>query len=450
MTAVAAFTYPWDVLGDPAAPARLRELGADTAVLAAAYHSATAVTPRHPLHRVVHAPHSAVYYPPDPARWGSAALRPAPQRWCGTADAYGQAARQLRDAGLDVHAWVVLTHNSRLGAAHPEHAVRNAYGDSLSWALCIAQPPVRAYAATLAAEAAVQPGTSGVELESCGCYGYAHAHAHDKTGGVPFGEAARYLLSLCFCPACHDGYASHGADPGQLRVAVRDALEPLWRGNGGGGDGWASVQDLLGAELASATLLQRLAATRSLQQEVIAAVRAEAGQGCRIMLHADPVPYRTGANPGVMADDVLGGDILGGDLPARADGLVIPAAAVSRMAAACPPAGRPPAPALAANHQIISGMGGGGDFTVPPEATEIRLYHPGLASDLDLRAAAVSVARYLATRMFPCPAGEFNTELWRPDGPRVLTNAWATGVSRHRSGQSCSSFLVHSMAGPRG
>ena len=174
-------------------------------------------------------------------------------------------------------------------------------------------------------------------------------------------------------------------------------------------------------------------------------MRAEAGQGCRIMLHADPVPYRTGANPGVMADDVLGSD-----LPARADGLVIPAAAVSRMAAACPPAGRPPAPALAANHQIISGMGGGGDFTVPPEATEIRLYHPGLASDLDLRAAAVSVARYLATRMFPCPAGEFNTELWRPDGPRVLTNAWATGVSRHRSGQSCSSFLVHSMAGPRG
>ena len=403
VTAVAAFTYPWDVLGDPAAPDRLRELGADTAVLAAAYHSATALTPRHPLHRIVHAPHSAVYYPPDPARWGAAALRPAPQHWCGTADAYGQAARQLRDAGLDVHAWVVIAHNSRLGAAHPEHAVRNAYGDSLSWALCIAQPQVRAYAAALAAEAAMQPGTSGVELESCGWYGYAHLHAHDKTGGVPLGEAAGYLLSLCFCPACRDGYASRGADPGRLRVAVRDALEPLWQGDGGGGDGWAAVRDLLGAELASATLLQRLAAARSLQQEVIAAVRAEAGQGYRIMLHADPAPYRAGANPGVTAGDVLGGDIFGGDLPARADGLVVPAAAVSRMAAACPRAGRLAAeglaaPVLAANHQIVSGMGGDGDFTVPTEATEIRLYHPGLASDRDLRTAAVSVGRYLATR----------------------------------------------------
>ena len=393
MTAVAAFTYPWDVLGDPAAPARLREVGADTAVLAAAYHSATALTPRHPLHRVVHAPHSAVYYPPDPARWGAAALRPAPQRWCGTADAYGQAARQLRDAGLDVHAWVVVAHNSRLAGARPGHAVRNAYGDRLGWALCIAQPQVRAYAAALAAEAAVQPGTSGVELESCGWYGYAHLHAHDKTGGVPFGEAATYLLSLCFCPACQDGYASRGADPAKLRVAVRDALEPLWGRDGGGGGDWAAVQDLLGAELASVTLLQRLAAARSLQQEVIAAVRAEAGPGCRIVLHADPVPYRAGANPGMTPDDVLGGD-----LTARADGVVVPAAAVSRMAAAGPRAGRLAASVLAANHQIVSGMGGSGDFTVPVEATEIRLYHPGLASDRDLRAAAVSVARYMASR----------------------------------------------------
>jgi hypothetical protein len=84
-------------------------------------------------------------------------------------------------------------------------------------------------------------------------------------------------------------------------------------------------------------------------------------------------------------------------LPARADGLVVPAAAVSRMAAACQQAGLAHAAVLAANHQIVSGMGGG-DFAVPAAATEIRLYHPGLASDRDLRSAAVSVARYLAAR----------------------------------------------------
>jgi hypothetical protein len=394
MTAVAAFTYPWDILGDPAAPARLRGLGADTAVLAAAYHSTTAITPRHPLHRVVHAPHSAIYYPPSRERWGDAALRPVPQHWCGAADAYGHAARQLRDAGLDVHAWVVLAHNSRLARASPEHSVRNAYGDSLSWALCIAQPPVARYAATLAAEAAARPGTSGVELESAGWYGHAHLHAHDKTSGVGFREAGRYLLSLCFCHACREGYARQGTDPGRLRVAVRDALEPLWSGELGApgaeardGDDWAAVQALLGVEKANATLRHRLATTREFQGRVIAAVRAQAGPGFRVVLHADPVPYASGANPGVVIGDAL----------AAADGVVVPATAVP-AALASHDGPLPPGAVVAANHQIVGRMGGDPDFTPPRGATEIRLYHPGLASGEDLRAAAGSVARYLASR----------------------------------------------------
>ena len=207
-----------------------------------------------------------------------------------------------------MHAWVVVAHNSRLARAFPQHAVRNAYGDSLSWALCVAQPAVRAYAATLAAEAAAQPGTSGVELESCGWYGHDHLHAHDKTSGIGLREAARYLLSLCFCPSCERGYASFGADPGRLRAAVRDALEPLWRGDPGDpgdGDDWAAVQALLGAEQATATLRHRLAAARELQGAVIAAVRSAAGGRGRVVLHADPVSYRAGANPGMVIGDVL-------------------------------------------------------------------------------------------------------------------------------------------------
>jgi hypothetical protein len=299
----------------------------------------------------------------------------------------------LRDAGLDVHAWVVVAHNSRLGRAFPEHAVRNAYGDSLSWALCIAQPAVRRYSAALAAEAAAQPGTSGVELESCGWYGHAHLHAHDKTSGIGLGEAARYLLSLCFCPWCRDGYASRGADPGRLRMAVRDALEPLWRGEpdargqAHNGDNWAAVQALLGVEPANATLRHRLAAARQLQGEVIAAVRAAAGPGFRVVLHVDPVPYRTGANPGVEVDEVL----------AVADGVVVPAAAVPAALASCE-GPLPPGAVLAANHQVVAGMGGDPGFTPPAGVTEIRLYHPGLASDADLRAAADSVASYRAGR----------------------------------------------------
>ena len=76
---------------------------------------------------------------------------------------------------------------------------------------------------------------------------------------------------------------------------------------------------------------------------------------------------------------------------------MIPAAAVP-AAVSAHDGPLPPGAVLAANHQIVSGMGGEPSFTVPAGATEIRLYHPGLASGRDLAAASASVARYLASR----------------------------------------------------
>ncbi|NEC77312.1 hypothetical protein G3I25_38145, partial [Streptomyces rochei] len=140
---------------------------------------------------------------------------------------------------LEVHTWVVLAHNSRLGAEHPHTSVVNAYGDRYPWAPCVAQPATRAYLADLAAEAAVRPGARGTELESAGWYGLAHLHAHDKTGGVGLGDAGQYLMSLCFCPHCREGYDTQGLDPDELAAAVRAALEPVWRGSAPSDGGWA-------------------------------------------------------------------------------------------------------------------------------------------------------------------------------------------------------------------
>lgn len=71
-------------------------------------------------------------------------------------------------AGLEVHSWAVLAHNSRLGGEFPSVTVRNAFGDRYLWPPCIARPEVREYLVTLAAEAAVREHTRGTELESCG------------------------------------------------------------------------------------------------------------------------------------------------------------------------------------------------------------------------------------------------------------------------------------------
>lgn len=402
----AAFVYPWDITGDPAAADRLAATGVAQATLASSYHSTRALTPRHPHHRVVTARHAAVYYPPGEDRWAGRPLRPYPhgRDWAPGEDPWGEAAASLAAAGLDVHTWVICAHNTRLGEEHPEITVTNAFGDRYPWAPCIARPEVRTYVTTLAAEAAVRPGARGTELESCGWYGLEHLHAHDKTGGGHLSGTAAFLMSLCFCGSCQEGYAAHGADPDLLRRRVTGALAPHWAGApapraASRAEERDGIRRALGEELADAVAAWRTAAAGRLQREAVAAVREEArragADGFRVMLHADPAPHRCGANVGVDPAGVL----------SHADGVVLP----------CPPgpdgeAGRaaviePFVPyrrshsVLAANLTIVSGMGGS-PGTLAADAAhaaglgadELRLYHAGLANDDDLRQVTAALA----------------------------------------------------------
>ncbi|MEU6885531.1 hypothetical protein ABZ918_10030 [Streptomyces viridosporus] len=375
-----AFVYPWDVNGDPEAPARIAALGVAQVTLASAYHSTRALTPRHPRHRIVTAEHAAVLYPAD-ERWSGRALRPYPAGDWAPGDAFGEAAAALADAGLEVHTWVVLAHNSRLGAEHPDTSVVNAHGDRYPWAPCIARPATRAYLTDLAAEAAVRPGARGTELESLGWYGLAHLHAHDKTAGVGLGDAGQYLMSLCFCPVCREGYGAQGLDADELAAAVRDALEPVWRGAPSDG-GWPGVEKLLGAAAANATRAWRDETARTLQEAAVRAVREAAPEGFQVLLHADPVSYHCGANAGVDPAHVL----------SVADGVVVPCTGGAGLLAPFTREGREGA-VLAANFTVVSGLGGSPGTLAADAAearrlgaTELRLYHAGLASDGDLEA----------------------------------------------------------------
>ncbi|CAM5644371.1 hypothetical protein [Streptomyces canus] len=379
------FVYPWDVNGDPEAATRIAGLGVQQATLAAAYHSTRALTPRHPRHRIVTAEHAAVLYPTD-ARWEGRALRPYAAGDWAPGDAFGEAAAQLSEAGLEVHTWVVLAHNSRLGAEHPDTSVVNAYGDRYPWAPCIAQPATRAYLIDLAVEAALRPGAAGTELESLGWYGLQHLHAHDKTGGVPLGDAGMYLMALCFCGTCREGYGEQGLDADSLAAAVRAALEPLWQGAPDDG-GWAGVEKLLGAGTAAATRAWRDETARTLQETAVRAVRAAAPEGFQILLHADPVTYHVGPNAGVDPEHIL----------SVADGVVVPCAGGPDLLT--PFARAREDAVIAANFPVVSQMGGSpgtlaADVARARElgATEIRLYHAGLASDGDLDAIREALA----------------------------------------------------------
>jgi hypothetical protein len=380
------FVYPWDVNGDPEAASRIAALGVQQVTLASAYHSTRALTPRHPGHRIVTAEHAAVLYPAGD-RWQGRTLRPYAAGDWAPGDAYGEAAGALGDAGLEVHTWVVLAHNSRLGAEHPDTSVVNAYGDRYPWAPCIARPATRAYLVDLAAEAAVRPGARGTELESLGWYGLQHLHAHDKTGGVGLGDAGMYLMALCFCSVCRAGYGEQGQDADELAAAVRDALEPLWQGAPDDG-GWAGVEKLLGEAKAAATRAWRDETARTLQETAVRAVREAAPEGFQVLLHADPVTYHVGANPGVDPEHIL----------SVADGVVVPCAGGTALLTPFADQRRPGA-VIAANFPVISGMGGtpttlAADAAKARDqgATELRLYHAGLASDADLEAVRSALA----------------------------------------------------------
>jgi hypothetical protein len=394
---LSANLYPWDVDGDPAAADRIAGLGLNEVTLAAAYHSVRAVTPHHPRHRIV-TRDAAVYYRTDLARWRGSRLRPQPAAPSGS---FERAAAQLRAAGIKVTAWAVLTHNSRLGAANPSCAVENAFGDSYPWALCAGSPAVRDYAAALAAEVAALDEADAIELEACGWYGIDHGSAHDKTAGVASSEAG-WLLSACFCEACGRAYTEAGADVGQLRAAVRSAADQILAGRGAeqsapsgdpgrvsrGDPGTISLGDLgiLPSDMADVLLSVRAALARRFLSEVIASVR-EAAPGQPVLVHAHPDPRATGANPGHDPAVLLG--------PGGADGIVLacwdPGAApahVARTAAAAPSGA-----CIAASLLAVAGLGGQ-PWTLGDQAeavgaagaTELRLYHAGLASPADLAA----------------------------------------------------------------
>jgi hypothetical protein len=377
---VSAYLYPWDVDGDPGAADRIAGLGLDGVTLAAAYHAVRAVTPFHPRHRIV-TREAAVYYRPAGARWQGAQLAPVQTDPPGS---FERAAARLSGRGLRVGAWAILTHGCRPGDS-PAACVKNAYGDRYPWALCAASAAVRDYATALAGEVAALDDADEIELEACGWYGIDHGGAHDKTGGAATDPAAQWLLSLCFCPACADGYGRAGADPGELRAAVAAALDTALGWGQAGADALLQT-GLLSEQMTAAADRARADAAAQLLREVIAVVRI-AGPGKPVLVHADPDPRAAGSNPGYDPAVLLG--------PGGADGIVLscwdPVAAgplVARTAKAAPAGAR-----IAAGLLAVSGLGGR-PSTLPGQAeavlqagaTELRLYHAGLANADDLDA----------------------------------------------------------------
>lgn len=375
MTTV-AHAYPWDIVGDPAAAARIAGLGVDAVALAAAYHTVRAATPRHPVHRIVDARHAALYLPVREEAWHGKRLVPAEPSWMDGPDSFGTASRSLRDAGLPVYAWTVLTHSSRLGDAHPELTVHNAFGDRYPYALCPVNEDVVEYCQTLVDEIVCAGNPDGVVLEACGPLGLVHGGHHEKTEGADWGEVHRRLLSLCFCAGCRIAYHDAGIDATDLGHRIRAAV-----------DGEAAPDDMgeaLGAELAAAVLGVRASIARELRRRLVGRVR-DLVPDARVVLHASADPWATGPFATVAPDvgaqvDVFTAMGWSGPGPAEAGIRALrdvagPDARVAAYLLALPPT---PADGAAVAEEARRFAQSG--------VAELHIYHAGLASNRRLAA----------------------------------------------------------------
>ena len=221
MSYKAIYTYAWDLAeaGVGAATAEFRDLGLDTVTLAGAYHAGKFLRPHGTGGKVFFPEDGTVYFNPDPSRYG--AIKPVPNSLLDARDVL----RELCEAGtMATNVWLVLLHNTRLGTAHPDSVVHNAFGDPYPYSLCPSSPEVRAYAIALAGDVTESYPVSGISLETPGFMTYRHGY-HHEFALMTLNPWIENQLGLCFCDHCIAGAENAGVDARRLKSQVAFAIE---------------------------------------------------------------------------------------------------------------------------------------------------------------------------------------------------------------------------------
>ena len=218
----AIYAYAWDLaeIGTPSALDRFCSLGLDTVTIAGSYHAGKFLRPHGKTGKVYFPEDGVVYFAPDPKRYG--AIKPVPHSMVAAGkDVLRELADQER---LSTNVWLVLLHNTRLGEAHPNSTVVNAFGDRYVYNLCPSAPEARAYAIGLARDVTESYPVAGVSLETPGFLPYAHGYHHE----FALNRSNRWLdsqLGLCFCEHCAALAERAGIKIQSLRRQVASDIE---------------------------------------------------------------------------------------------------------------------------------------------------------------------------------------------------------------------------------
>ena len=220
------YCLPADLLGEGAGRVvgTVRErAGVPGVTVAACYHASRDIYPHNPVYRVASLAPGA-FYAVDPAAYPGP-LRPAVSPSAAGRDILAETCQAAAPLGVQVSAWAVLLHRDDLDDRAPG-VQQNCFGDRFPGRLCPANPAVRDYALAMVGELCRYP-IAALRAEALHYQGMAHGHHHERCL-EDYGELARFLLGLCFCPSCADRAAHHGADVPALAARCRTYLTSVF------------------------------------------------------------------------------------------------------------------------------------------------------------------------------------------------------------------------------
>lgn len=217
----AILSYAWDFAdhGVGNSLSAFEEMGLNTVSLAGTYHAGKFLRPQGKSGKVYFPEDGTAYFRHDDTRYG--AIKPAPNSLLAERDILCEL---CDDGRLNVNVWLVLMHNTRLGMAHPDAVVRNAFGDPYFYNLCPSAPAARAYAIGLAQDVTESYPVSGLSLEAPGFTPYAHGFHHEMSF-VRQDPMFEGLMGLCFCDHCVSAAQAKGVDARGLKAYVANRLE---------------------------------------------------------------------------------------------------------------------------------------------------------------------------------------------------------------------------------
>lgn len=226
MNDAAICIFAWDLRDEGIEPVFefLADAGITTLYLASVYHAGWFLLPHNPRQRCYMPEDGAAYFHPTASRYAATPLKPRVARIAAGTDWFAEASRRLDDFGLRLTAWTICNHNMPLGLQHPEHTIRNAFGDSYPNALCPASPAVRTYVRALASDLASKYPLQSLFLEAPNYRGRRHGHHHEREL-IPLGPLEVQLLDISF--SAHDIVRAEaaGINGRSVQKTVRNHLE---------------------------------------------------------------------------------------------------------------------------------------------------------------------------------------------------------------------------------